>query len=83
MKYFADSTRQKYSTCGSRHKKEELIEWAQWNKPVLLRHNIFATGTTGGLMENELEMRIIKFQSDPLGGDQQIESHIAEGKIDF
>ena len=65
------------------NKKNDLIEWAQWNKPVLQRHNIFATGTTGRLMESELEMSITKFQSGPLGGDQQIGSHITEGKIDF
>jgi methylglyoxal synthase len=65
------------------NKKNDLIEWAQWNKPVLQRHNIFATGTTGRLMEKELEMSITKFQSGPLGGDQQIGSHITEGKIDF
>jgi methylglyoxal synthase len=65
------------------NKKNDLIEWAQWNKPVLQRHNIFATGTTGRLMEAELEMTVTKFQSGPLGGDQQIGSHIAEGKIDF
>jgi len=27
------------------NKKIDLIEWARWNKPVLQRHNIFATGT--------------------------------------
>ena len=65
------------------NKKNDLVEWAQWNKSILQRHNIFATGTTGRLMEEELEMSITKFQSGPLGGDQQIGSHITEGKIDF
>lgn len=65
------------------NKKNDLVEWAQWNKTLLQRHNIFATGTTGRLMEAELEMSITKFQSGPLGGDQQIGSHITEGKIDF
>ncbi len=63
--------------------KNDLVEWAQWNKPVLQRHNIFATGTTGRLMEAELEMSVTKFQSGPLGGDQQIGAFITEGKIDF
>ena len=40
------------------NKKNDLVEWPQWNKPVLQRHNIFATGTTGQLMEAELEMTI-------------------------
>jgi methylglyoxal synthase len=65
------------------NKKQDLIEWAQWNKSVLQSHQIFATGTTGRLLEEVLEMQITKFQSGPLGGDQQIGSHITEGKIDF
>jgi methylglyoxal synthase len=65
------------------NKKHDLIEWAKWNKTVLQNHRIFATGTTGRLLEDVLEMSITRFQSGPLGGDQQIGSHITEGKIDF
>lgn len=65
------------------NKKNDLIEWAKFNKAVLQSHNIFATGTTGRLLEEVLEMHFTKFQSGPLGGDQQIGSHITEGKIDF
>jgi methylglyoxal synthase len=65
------------------NKKNDLLEWARWNKPMLQNHNIFATGTTGRMLEEVLEMRITRFQSGPLGGDQQIGSHITEGKIDF
>ena len=65
------------------NKKKDLSEWARWNKTILQSHNIFATGTTGNMLEDVLEMRITRFQSGPLGGDQQIGSHITEGKIDF
>jgi len=65
------------------NKKHDLLEWARWNKTILQSHNIFATGTTGNMLEEVLEMRIVRFQSGPLGGDQQIGAHITEGKIDF
>ncbi|HTH58117.1 MAG TPA: methylglyoxal synthase [Cyclobacteriaceae bacterium] len=61
------------------NKKQDLTDWAKFNKPLLQSHNIFATGTTGRI----LEVNVTKFQSGPLGGDQQIGSHITEGKIDF
>ena len=65
------------------NKKKDLIEWARWNKTALVEHTIFATGTTGRLLEEELGIPVIRFQSGPLGGDQQVGAKIAEGDIDF
>ncbi len=65
------------------NKKQDLIEWARWNKEALSKHTVYATGTTGTLLEEELGIEIIKFQSGPLGGDQQIGAKITEGGIDF
>ena len=65
------------------NKKRDLIEWAKFNKVLLAHHTVFATGTTGGLLGNELGIRIHKLQSGPLGGDQQIGSKIVDGEIDF
>ncbi len=65
------------------NKKSDLIEWAKFNKTLLAHHIIYATGTTGGLLEKELGIEILKLQSGPLGGDQQIGSKIVEGDIDF
>jgi methylglyoxal synthase len=62
--------------------KDELIEWALTNKNDLLKHHLFATGTTGTLLETVLSQPVIKFLSGPLGGDQQIGASIAEGKVD-
>ncbi len=64
-------------------KKDDLLEWAKNNKPSLVRHRIFATGTTGCLLEAELGIRVEQMMSGPLGGDLQIGAKIAEGKIDF
>ena len=64
------------------NKKRELIDWAIFNKTALSRHRLYATGTTGNLLEEKLDQSITKFQSGPLGGDLQIGAKIAEGKID-
>jgi methylglyoxal synthase len=65
------------------HKKQDLLEWAEYNREVLARHDLLATGTTGKLLEDALKVPIVKLQSGPLGGDLQIGSKITEGKIDF
>ncbi len=62
--------------------KDEIIEWAIYNKVALSKHQLFATGTTGSLLEAALDQPIYKFLSGPLGGDQQIGASIAEGKLD-
>ena len=64
------------------NKKSELIEWAVYNKTSLSRHELIATGTTGRMLEEQLDRPIKKMLSGPLGGDQQIGAMIAEGKID-
>ena len=65
------------------NKKGNLLEWVKFNKNTLQKHNLFATGTTGKLLEEELDSKITIFESGPLGGDQQVGSRISEGKIDF
>jgi methylglyoxal synthase len=64
-------------------KKQDLLEWARWNKKLLIEHELYATGTTGRLLEEVLGTKVNKFRSGPLGGDQQIGAKISEGLIDF
>lgn len=64
------------------HKKDDMVEWALYNKLRLSESELFATRTTGGLLEQALELKITKLQSGPFGGDQQIGAMIAERKID-
>lgn len=65
------------------NKKKDLIEWAKYNRALLAHHKVYATGTTGLLLEKELGFPITGLQSGPLGGDQQIGAKIVEGNIDF
>ena len=65
------------------NKKRDLIESSKFNRDLLAHHQIFATGTTGKILEQELGFKIIKLKSGPLGGDQQIGAKIVENKIDF
>ena len=65
------------------NKKRDLIEWARFNRDLLAHHEVFATGTTGEVLERELQIEVTKLQSGPLGGDQQIGARIVNGEIDF
>ena len=75
------------------HRKEDLIEWVEWNWKILVRHHLICTGTTGRLVEEALNrkkeennntrtLHITKLKSGPLGGDQQMGSMICDGDVD-
>ena len=59
----------------------DLLRWAEHNLQTLRDHTLYATGTTGTLLEYELGLRVTRFLSGPVGGDQQIGARIAEGSI--
>ena len=65
------------------NRKEDLLDWSRFNRAVLSEHELFATGTTGSLLSTELGLSVTRFQSGPLGGDQQIGAKITEGGLDF
>ena len=64
-------------------KKDDLLEWAEYNRDILADHILFATGTTGKLLSARLDLPVTCFQSGPLGGDQQIGALIAAGDLDM
>jgi methylglyoxal synthase len=65
------------------NKKQDLLEWAKFNRDLLAQHKLYSTGTTGTLLKKELDLDIARLQSGPLGGDQQIGAKIADGAVDF
>lgn len=75
------------------NRKQDLIEWVEWNWNALLEHQLVCTGTTGRLVEQALRKKLgdessrnvnlKKLKSGPLGGDQQLGSMIVDGKIDI
>jgi len=77
------SPRKRIALVAHDHKKRDLLEWAMFNRDLLVQHDLCATGTTGALLERALDTYVLKLQSGPLGGDQQIGAKIAEGVIDF
>lgn len=64
-------------------KKDDMVEFVQRYKDVFEQHELFATGTTGRLISEIVGLKVHRYLSGPLGGDQQIGGKIAEGEIDF
>jgi methylglyoxal synthase len=52
--------------------KTDLVQWAKDNKERLANHVLFATGSTGEELEDELGFDVHTFLHGPLGGDLQI-----------
>ncbi len=63
-------------------RKPDLLDWVAYNRPVLVEHELFATGTTGALVAERTGLPVTCFRSGPLGGDQQVGARISEGEID-
>jgi methylglyoxal synthase len=65
------------------NRKADMLDWARYNRGTLAGHELFATGTTGALIAQELDLPVTRYLSGPLGGDQQVGAALAEGRIDF
>ena len=64
-------------------KKQEILDWCEWNKEILSKHFLCGTGTTARMITDRVGLPVRSFNSGPLGGDQQIGAKIVEGTIDF
>jgi methylglyoxal synthase len=65
------------------HCKDDLLAWATFNRDTLARFQLVATGTTGQLLSQALDLPVQRMRSGPLGGDLQIGAAIVEGRIDM
>ncbi|WP_341665714.1 methylglyoxal synthase [Vibrio sp.] len=63
--------------------KPELLRWVSEHKTKLQSHTLYATGTTGAILNTETGLEIKSMISGPMGGDQQLGALISEGKIDI
>ena len=64
-------------------RKGDLVEWANHNSGILLKHSLFGTGTTGGIVMDRCGLDVHCLKSGPLGGDQQLGAMIANSELDI
>jgi methylglyoxal synthase len=76
-------TRKRIAVIAHDNKKTELINCLKQHQRILSQHELFGTGTTGSLVEKELNLPVTKFRSGPLGGDQQLGAKIASQELDM
>jgi methylglyoxal synthase len=63
-------------------RKDDLLEWARYNREVLREHELVGTGATGALVQARCGLSVTRLKSGPLGGDQQMGAKIADGELD-
>jgi methylglyoxal synthase len=64
-------------------KKEEMVNFVTAYEPLLRKHNLYATGTTGQKIMEQTNLKVHRFLSGPLGGDQQIGAMVAQNEMDL
>lgn len=64
-------------------KKDDIVNLATAYREVLAKHTLYATGTTGQRIIEATGLKVHRFKSGPLGGDQQIGAYISDNKIDL
>lgn len=62
-------------------KKDDIVAFCQRHRELLSRFPLLATGTTGKRIQEATGLEVERVLSGPLGGDMQIGSRVAEGKV--
>ena len=64
-------------------KKELMVQFCTAYKSVLIKHNLYATATTGRLIADNTGLPVTLLLSHKQGGHQQINARIAYNEIDL
>jgi methylglyoxal synthase len=78
-----EKMRMKIALIAHDEKKESMVNFTIAYKDTLAKYDLVATGTTGKKIADATGLKVTRFQSGPLGGDQQIGAKIAQNKIDL
>ena len=65
------------------NKKDDLVEWADFNKGTLALHNLYATGDTGKRVIDKTGLKITLLKGGSYGGDMELGALIANEKLDY
>ena len=65
------------------HKKSDIVNWALKNKTTLEKYDLCGTGTTAKLVAEATDLKVKRYLSGPMGGDQQIGAMLANGELDL
>jgi methylglyoxal synthase len=63
--------------------KDDMTEWATFNRGTLGRCELMATGTTGARISQATGLDVHRLLSGPLGGDAQVGAMLVERAIDL
>ncbi len=64
-------------------KKDEIVNFVLAYEHVFEGHELFSTGTTGQRIMDVTNLKIHRYMSGPLGGDQQIGAMVAQDELDL
>jgi methylglyoxal synthase len=65
------------------NKKDDLVEWVDFNKGTLSLHDLYATGNTGQRIIDKTGLKITLLKGGPYGGDMELGALIANDKLDY
>ena len=65
------------------NRKDDLVEWVDFNKGTLSLHDLYATGNTGQRIMDKTGLKITLLKGGPYGGDMELGALIANDKLDY